>query len=125
MPNGGHDNCANCPHFDYSEPFNREDPKDWRCGLREVQLKGDPYWTTCDNFGEKKAEPSGPIHAIVGYIEDGAISYVQLPYLNGNRPETYRSQGGNSIVRVATDKERDKEFDTPRAYLDFYADWDP
>lgn len=100
MPDGGLDNCANCRHFQYSEPFNREDPGDWRCGLRGAELKGDPYWTTCDNFGEETTEPSGPMRAIVGYVQDEAVSYVRLPYLDGSRPESYRPEGGDSIIRV-------------------------
>ncbi|MCS4178463.1 hypothetical protein GGP96_003210 [Salinibacter ruber] len=121
MPNGGHDNCANCRHFEYSEPFNRENPEDWRCSLREVQLEGDPYWTTCDNFGEDITEPSGSVHAITGYVEDEAISYVRLPYYDGNRPETHRSQGEDSTILVKVGEEN-KRFETPRAYLDFCAE---
>lgn len=119
MPNGGHENCANCLHFEHSGPFNREDPEDWRCSLRKVKLKGDPYWTICDNFGEETSKPSGPVRAIIGYVEDEAISYVRLPYHNGNRPEAYRPQGGDSMIRVETGEGKSKEFDTPQAYRDF------
>ena len=127
MPNGGSDNCACCTHFKHAEPFDREDSEDWRCALRDAQLKGSPYWTTCDNWttrdnvGEKATELSGPMRAIVGYVKDGAVSYVRLPYLNGYRPEAYQPDGRDTIIRIETENGRDKEFDRPRAYLDFYA----
>jgi hypothetical protein len=120
MPDGGSDNCASCTHFEHSEPLDEGDPEDWRCGLRDAQLRGSPYWTTCDDFRLKTTEPSGPMLAIAGFVQDGAISYVRLPYLKGHRPRAYQPGGGDTIIRIESEDGREREFDTPGAYLDFY-----
>ncbi len=66
MPDGGHDVCGNCFHFQCDELFDRQNPEAWRCSLREVSVDADPYWTTCDNCAEETSEPSGPMRAVVG-----------------------------------------------------------
>jgi len=66
MPDGGHDVCGNCFHFQCDEPFDRQNPEAWRCSLRKVSVDADPYWTTCDNCAEETSEPSGPMRAVVG-----------------------------------------------------------
>lgn len=86
-------NCGNCRHLS----------PDKRCQIRDVPIQV-PYWTTCYNFNDASTEPDGPIYAIVGIVKDGAGGYRQIPYLNGNRPDTtQKGNGGDTFVHVRDD----------------------
>lgn len=141
MPDGGHDVCGNCFHFQCDEPFDRQNPEAWRCSLREVSVDADPYWTTCDNCAEETSEPSGPMRAVVGGMgKKGVPIYRRLPYLNGRRPEIVESRGsgsdssrssgsgddisssrgsGSEVIRIETEEGTAVDFDSTEEYLRF------
>lgn len=53
MPNGGLDNCGNCPHFTSHQ-----------CTLRDIPIE-EPRWTTCADCGVDTDEPHGPVIDLV------------------------------------------------------------
>lgn len=112
MPDGGAGNCGNCTHFD---------PDERQCTLRDVPIKA-PFWTTCHNFNSPSSKLDGPIYAIVGIVKDGAGGYRQLPYLNGNRPDTkQKGSPGDTVVYVTEDDGTYHEFETVDEYLQFHS----
>ncbi len=121
MPDGGHDVCGNCFHFQCDELFDRQNPEAWRCSLREVSVDADPYWTTCDNCAEETSEPSGPMRAVVGGMgKKGVPTYRRLPYLNGHRPEIVEPEGsGSEVIRIETEEGTAVDFDSTEEYLRF------
>lgn len=126
MPDGGHDVCGNCFHFQCDEPFDRQNPEAWRCSLRGVSVDADPYWTTCDNCAEETSEPSGPMRAVVGGMgKKGVPIYRRLPYLNGRRPEIVEPGGsgsggsGSEVIRVETGEGTAEHFGSVDEYLGF------
>lgn len=109
MPDGGSGNCGNCRHLS----------ADQRCQIRDVRIEV-PYWTTCHNFNDTSTEPDGPIYAVVGIVKDGAGGYRQIPYLNGNRPDTTQEgNGGDTFLHVRDRDGERHEFDTVDDYLRF------
>ncbi|MCS4050875.1 hypothetical protein [Salinibacter ruber] len=131
MPDGGHDVCGNCFHFQCDEPLDHQNPEAWRCSLREVSVDADPYWTTCDNCAEETSEPSGPMRAVVGGMgKKGVPIYRRLPYLNGRRPEIVEPGGsgsggsssrgsGSEVIRIETEEGTLRDFDSTEGYLRF------
>jgi hypothetical protein len=68
MPNGGLDNCGNCPHFDW---------KTNHCHLRDIDIE-EPKWTTCDDCGKDTDEAHGPVIDIIVRREGIKGSYERV-----------------------------------------------
>lgn len=111
MPNGGFHHCGHCRHYDQSER---------RCELRGVRIEIS-HWTTCVNFNQEGILPTGPVLAIVGEVRSGAISYCQIPYLDGRRADTVqKAGGGDTVVKVRDSIGNDLEFPSVEEYMRFY-----
>ena len=112
MPNGGLHHCSGyCQNFDHETGF---------CTIRKIEVS-QPRWTTCNNFNSTILEVSGPVYAIIGEVRNGAIRYVELPYLDGKRVDSEQAaRGGDTVIRVAKSDGEIVEFGSSEEYLHYF-----
>ncbi len=112
MPNGGLHHCSGyCRHYNNETDF---------CELRKIEVSK-PRWTTCNNFNRATEEVRGPVYAIIGEVRNGAIRYLELPYLDGKRVDSEQaSGGGDTVMRVENSDGGIVEFGSSEEYLDYF-----
>ena len=112
MPNGGLHHCGNCQHFDRDSSL---------CLLRDITIE-QPPWTTCANIELPNDLAQGPVYSIVCQVKDGAGSYGDIPWFQGNRADTTPdpARENYTIVKVADRDGVMHEFLDVDAYMDFW-----
>jgi len=111
MPNGGEHNCYNCRHLD---------PETSQCTLRNIPIKI-AHWTTCRNMNKNSDVPYGPVYSIVCEVKDGAGSYGDIPWFQGNRVDTIQEpEGADTVVMVTDSNGKRHKFSNVAAYMEFW-----
>jgi len=108
MPNQSTHNCVSCKHL---TPLN--------CSLRNEEIDI-PHFTTCCNWNVETNTPLGVKYALSREVINKVVSYINLPYLNGWRADTFRNGNNDSHVVLINNDLPQITFKNTNTYLDFY-----
>jgi hypothetical protein len=130
MPNGGTDCCASCGFYSsnhgvWDHPIH-ESGSNGVCKIRDVNIP-EPFWTYCENYRTRNANPTGFIYA-QGIFGEGGRGYIRIPWNGDNEPKTEINNGTCIICDESLengvevkDQDKIKRFCSNEHYMGWWA----